>query len=94
MDAIQIQQPFLDPDGVATFFLSAFKQWLGFHRDEKMSRRQIATMLRTAGLQPRTVSFRRPGDGTGSSVHVWCVTLEIQKRIPGLVQEKQDELAL
>ena len=94
VDAIQIQQPFLDPDGVATFFLSAFKQWLGFHRDEKMSRRQIATMLRTAGLQPRTVSFRRPGDGTGSSVHVWCVTLEIQKRIPGLVQEKQDELAL
>ena len=94
VDAIQVQQPFIDPDGVAAFFLSQFKQWLGFHRDEKMSRKQIATMLRTAGLEPRTVSFRRPGDGTGSSVHVWCVTPEIQKRIPGLVQEKQDELAL
>ena len=94
VDAIQIQQPFFDPDGVVAFFLAQFKQWLGFHRDEKMSRRQISMMLRTAGLEPRTVSYRRPGDGRGSSVSVWCVTPQIQRRIPGLVQEKQDELAL
>ena len=94
VDAIQIQQPFFDPEGVVAFFLAQFKQWLGFHRDEKMSRRQISMMLRTAGLEPRTVSYRRPGDGRGSSVSVWCVTPQIQRCIPGLVQEKQDELAL
>jgi hypothetical protein len=91
VDAILIQQPFLDPSGVASFFLSQFRQWLDFHRNEKMSRREIATMLRTSGLKPRTVSFRRPADGVGSSVHVWCVTLEIQSRIPGINKPKQGE---
>ena len=92
MDAIQIREPFIDPDGRAAFFLSQFKTWLSFHRDEKLTRRQLATMLRTAGLTPRTQSFRRAVDGMSSSVHVWSVTESIQSRVPGLHKEVQAEL--
>jgi hypothetical protein len=94
VDAIQIREPFVDADGKAAFFLSQFKTWLAFHRDEKLSRRQLATMLRTAGLQPRTQSYRRPADGAGSSVHVWSVTDIIQSRVPGLQKTKQGDLPI
>ena len=93
-DAIQIREPFVDADGKGAFFLSQFKTWLAFHRDEKLSRRQLATMLRTAGLLPRTQSYRRPSDGISSSVHVWRITDIIQSRVPGLQKTKQDDLPL
>ena len=92
MDAIQIREPFIDPDGRAAYFLSQFKTWLAFHRDEKLTRRQLAPMLRPAGLTPRTQSFRRPGDGMSSSVHVWCVTESIQSRVPGIHKTTQNDL--
>ena len=65
--------PFLDPDGLPAFFLPEFKTWLKFHRDETLGRRQIATLLRTAGVQPRTVAYVRESDNHKTTISVWVI---------------------
>ena len=72
-EAIPIRMPFFDPEGLAAFFLPEFKTWLKFHRDETLGRRQIATLLRSAGVVPKTVAFVRETDNHKTTVSVWVV---------------------
>lgn len=92
-EAIPIREPFLDPDEQPAFFLSEFRSWLAFHRDERLGRRQIATLLRSANCQPRIVSYSREGDGHKSTVHVWIAPPSVASRLPkrGVLAEQQHE---
>ena len=81
-EAIAIREPFLDPDGQPAFFLSEFRAWLAFHRDERLGRRQIATLLRSAACTPRVVSYTREADGQKSTVHVWVAPPSVAARLP------------
>ena len=81
-DAIPLREPFLDPDQQPAFFLSEFRSWLAFHRDERLGRRQIATLLRSAACTPRVVSYTREGDGHKSTVHVWVAPRSVSARLP------------
>ena len=81
-DAIAIREPFFDPDGQPAFFLSEFRSWLAFHRDERLGRRQIATLLRSASCTPRVVSYTREPDGHKSTVHVWVAPPSVSTRLP------------
>lgn len=90
-DAIAVRTPFVleipgDPSRVA-FFLSEFRSWLSFHRDERLGRRQLATLLRAASAEPRVVRYTRESDGHGSSVHVWLVSLAVSSTLP-IIGEK------
>lgn len=81
-DAIPIREPFLDPDGQPAFFLSEFRSWLAFHRDERLGRRQVATLLRSAGCIPRVVGYVREADGNRSTVQVWTTPPLISAGLP------------
>ena len=81
-EAIPIREPFLDPDQQPAFFLSEFRSWLAFHRDERLGRRHIATLLRSAACTPRVVSYTREGDGHKSTVHVWVAPVSVAARLP------------
>tara|TARA_A100000172_G_scaffold77540_1_gene62069 strand:- start:1827 stop:3578 length:1752 start_codon:yes stop_codon:yes gene_type:complete len=81
-EAIPIREPFIDPDGQPAFFLSEFRSWLAFHRDERLGRRQIATLLRSSNCTPRIVSYLREADGHKSTVHVWVAPTSIAARLP------------
>lgn len=81
-EAIPLREPFLDPDGQPAFFLSEFRSWLAFHRDERLGRRQVATLLRSAGCVPRTVAYTRESDGHRSTVQVWVTPLAITATLP------------
>lgn len=70
-EAIAIRSPFVMSGGQAAFFLQEFRQWLAFHRDERMGRRQLATLLRSAGCAPKAVAYTREADGARSTVQVW-----------------------
>ena len=70
-DAIIVRSPFLLGEGEGcAIFLSEFKSWLGFHRDEKMGRGQLATLLRAAGCTPRKVACTRD-TGAATTANVW-----------------------
>ena len=81
-EAIPLREPFLDPDGQPAFFLSEFRSWLAFHRDERLGRRQVATLLRSAGCVPRVVGYVREADGNRSTVQVWVTPLAITASLP------------
>jgi len=81
-EAIPIRMPFYDPDGVPAFFLPEFKTWLKFHRDETLGRRQLATLLRTAGCNPRTVAYTREADNSKTTVSVWVISPSISTVLP------------
>ena len=80
-DAIAARLPFIAHDGLPAFFLSEFRSWLGFARDEKMGRRQVATLLRSAGCTPRAVAYHRE-DGSNSTIHAWAVSPQINVLLP------------
>ena len=80
-DAVGARLPFFAHDGLPAFFLSEFRSWLGFARDEKMGRRQVATLLRSAGCTPRPTAYHRE-DGSSSTVHVWVVSTAIFSSLP------------
>lgn len=90
-EAIAIRAPFLLPDGEVAFFLQEFRQWLAFHRDEKMGRRQLATMLRSAHCQPRTVAYTRESDNHRSTVGVWVAPkgINIRPLLRGVQKEEE-----
>ena len=90
-EAIPIKEPFSDPDGQPAFFLAEFRSWLAFHRDERLGRIQIATMLRSADCQPRVVSYNREGDGRKSTVHVWIAPMSISSKLPERGSHLQEE---
>ena len=81
-EAITVREPFFDPDGAPAFFLSQFRSWLAFHRDERLGRRQLATLLRSAACAPRVVAYTRESDGTRTSVQVWAVPGAISTDLP------------
>jgi hypothetical protein len=81
-EAIPLREPFLDPDGQPAFFLSEFRSWLAFHRDERLGRRQVATLLRSAACVPRVVGYTRDADGHRSTVQVWVTPTAIAARLP------------
>ena len=80
-DAVAARLPFIAHDGLPAFFLSEFRSWLGFARDEKMGRKPVATLLRSAGCTPRAVAYHRE-DGSNSTVHVWVATQTIALALP------------
>ena len=80
-DAVMAKLPFYAHDGLPAFFMAEFRSWLGFARDEKMGRRQVATLLRSAGCTPRTVAYHRE-DGSHSTVHAWVVAPSIAASLP------------
>lgn len=80
-EAIQLREPFVGPDGDPAFFLAEFRSWLAFHRDERLGRRQLATLLRSANCVPRVVGSTREG-GHRSTVQVWEVPAAIASKLP------------
>jgi hypothetical protein len=77
-DAIACRSPFVlersgEPDRIS-IFLSEFRSWLAFHRDERLGRRQLATLLRAANCEPCVVKYSRESDGHPSTVHVWLLS--------------------
>ena len=81
-EAITIREPFLDPDDVPAFFLTEFRSWLAFHRDERLGRRQLATLLRSAGCSPRVVAYTRESDQHRTSVQVWATPNGVSSQLP------------
>lgn len=81
VEAISIREPFFDPDEVPCFFLTEFRSWLGFHRDERLGRRQLATLIRSAGCSPRVIAYTRD-DGHRTSVQVWTTPIAVASKLP------------
>ena len=81
-EAIAIREPFLDPDDVPAFFLTEFRSLLAFHRDERLGRRQLATLLRSAGCSPRVVAYTRESDQHRTSVQVWTTPAAVHNNLP------------
>ena len=81
-EAIPLREPFIDPDGQPAFFLSEFRSLLAFHRDERLGRRQVATLLRSAGCVPRVVGYVRASDAHRTTVQVWVAPLAIAAVLP------------
>lgn len=81
-EAIPIRHPFLRGNGEVCLFLSEFRSWLGFHRDEKMGRKQLATLLRTAGSEPVTINYVRESDGKKTTASCWTVPVRIASTLP------------
>ena len=71
-NAVTLKIPFWKEEGDPVIFLSAFQQWLGFFRNEKMSRRQLGIMLRSAGCSPKTIWYKTE-TGTESSTYCWVI---------------------
>ena len=71
-DAIILKEPFLYQD-TAVFFLASFRRWLYLERDERLSRVQVATMLRSAGVEPAVVAYTDTETGKRSTVNVWSL---------------------
>ena len=81
-EAIPIKHPFLRGNGEVCIFLAEFRSWLGFHRDEKMGRKQLATLLRTAGSEPVTINYVRESDGKKTTASCWTVPVSIAASLP------------
>jgi hypothetical protein len=71
-DAIILKEPFLYQD-TAVFFLASFRRWLYLERDERLSRVQVATMLRSANVEPAVVAYTDSETGKRSTVNVWSL---------------------
>ncbi|MCH1571144.1 MAG: hypothetical protein L7S64_07340, partial [Longimicrobiales bacterium] len=78
-------------DGRVCFFLSEFRSWLAFHRDERLGRKQIATLLRTAGSEPVVVNYTRESDGKKSTVGAWTAPLGVAARLPQQAEPSAQE---
>ena len=91
VEAIGAKYPFRNKNGRVCFFLSEFRSWLGFHRDEKLGRKQIATLLRSAGSEPLVVNYVREVDGKKTTVNCWCVPTAVLDSLPGPAEEASAE---
>jgi hypothetical protein len=80
--AIQIRYPFVMKDGRLCFFLAEFRSWLSFHRDERLGRKELATLLRTALSEPVVVNYIRETDQKKTTVSCWTVPQDIALRLP------------
>jgi len=88
-EAIAVRHPFVDGD-VAMFFLAEFRSWLTFHRDERLGRKQLATLLRSAGSEPRVVNYQRDADNKRSTVNVWTAPPSVAARVPAAPERQRD----
>jgi hypothetical protein len=71
--------PFIDPsDGATCIQMDSIKEWLQWERAEKISRRQIAAYLRSAGLVYRTVGCK-DADNKPTTRGVWALLTEIRE---------------
>lgn len=89
--AMVLRVPFLMSDGTTMIFLGGFQQWLSFYRNEKMGRRQLGILLRSAGCQPRAVAYRDSSGGQ-STRNVWAVPerlLPLPPDVPSPVREEK-----
>lgn len=91
-EAIGIKYPFIWKEGRICFFLAEFRSWLGFHRDEKVGRKQLATLLRTAGSEPVTVNYTREADGKRTTASCWTVPLSIAATLPARAERSEEAL--
>ena len=92
-EAIAIRAPFIcktDDGEREAFFLSEFRTWLGFHRDERLGRKQIATLLRASGCLPHVVRWNRGPESSSTTVNVWTLASAISSRLPKRAKIKQD----
>ena len=92
-EAIAIRAPFIcktDEGESEAFFLSEFRTWLGFHRDERLGRKQIATLLRASGCLPHVVRWNRGPESSSTTVNVWTLAGGISSRLPKRAKIKQD----
>ena len=81
-EAIGIKHPFYAKDGRVCIFLSEFRSWLAFHRDERLGRKQLATLLRTAHSEPVTINYIREADQKKTTCACWTVPLSIVATLP------------
>ena len=81
-EAIGIKHPFYAKDGRVCIFLSEFRSWLAFHRDERLGRKQLATLLRTAHSEPVTINYIREADQMKTTCACWTVPLSIVATLP------------
>jgi len=89
-EAIQIKHPFYaDKDGRVCIFLAEFRSWLAFHRDERLGRKQLATLLRTANCHPVVINYTRESDQKRTTVSCWAVPEGVQSRLPSPPKEVQ-----
>ena len=93
VEAIGIRHPFVMPDGRVCIFLSEFRSWLAFHRDEKMGRKQLATLLRTAHSEPLAVNYIRPSDEKKTTAACWVVPPSVTAALPAIIQRAEAEEA-
>ncbi len=88
-ESISVRYPFLHKGGVC-FFLSEFRSWLGFHRDEKLGRKQLATLLRSAGSEPTVVNYVREFDQRRTTTNCWSVPEVVLRNLPSeVVRQRQ-----
>lgn len=90
-EAIGIRHPFVLPDGRVCVFLAEFRSWLGFHRDERLGRKQLATLLRTANSEPVTVNYIRQSDGKKTTVACWVVPGSVSSMLPAIMQQQPSD---
>ena len=81
-EAIGIKHPFYAKDGSVCIFLSEFRSWLAFHRDERLGRKQLATLLRTAHSEPVTINYVRESDQKKTTCACWTVPASIVANLP------------
>lgn len=93
VEAIGIRHPFVMQDGRVCIFLSEFRSWLAFHRDEKMGRKQLATLLRTAHSEPLAVNYIRPSDGKKTTAACWVVPPAVAAVLPVLIERVEADEA-
>jgi hypothetical protein len=91
VEAIGIRHPFAMPDGRVCIFLSEFRSWLAFHRDEKMGRKQLATLLRTAHSEPIAVNYVRASDDKKTTAACWVVPPSVTAALPRILERAEDE---
>jgi len=73
--------PFIDPsDGATCIQMDSLKEWLQWERAEKLTRRQIAAYLRSAGLVYRTVACK-DADGRSTTRGVWALLTEVKQNV-------------
>ena len=82
-EAIEVRAPFVGSNRMPAFFLSEFRAWLAFARDERLGRKEIATLLRTAGCAPKVVAYERGGRRTTCHVWVAATELPVKPRVSG-----------
>ena len=74
--AIGLRAPFMTSEGTVLLFLSSLQQWLAFYRSERLNRKQLGILLRSAGCSPKTVAYQTEA-GASTSTYCWAISTEL-----------------